>query len=223
MLRDPRRLELPPRERALAGLASVLAEAPWTVDDEDLGRLRAAGLPDEAIVQAVSVVAMFSHFTRTADATGISPDYETALPRLEVDVDREPLPRPDRSEWPRVAPRLPLELRPDTAAAVARWRAYVLTPSEGLTAADRAVLARAAARHLCDAAGEAEHAAGEPRSPREAALAAFAEKLTVTPWRMREADLGPLRRAGLDDRAVLHAVAVVGFQNAASRIRLALG
>lgn len=223
MLRDPSRLELPPRERALAGLASVLAEAPWTVDDEDLDRLRAAGLPDEAIVQAVSVVAQFSHFTRTADATGISPDYDTALPRLEVDVDREPLPRPDRSEWPTVAPRLSRELRPEWAASVARWRAYVFTPTGALSAQDRAVLARAAARSLCDAAGEAEHADGAPSSPRGAALAAFAEKLTVTPWRMREADLGALRREGLDERALLHAVAVVGFQNAASRVRLALG
>lgn len=223
MLRDPKRLALPPREQALAGLASQLAEAPWTMDDRDHDRLHAAGLSDEEIVHAVTIVGMFSHFTRAADATAITPDYTSPLPRMEVDAAREPLPRPDPEAWPKVAARLSIELLPSIAGAFARWREYVLTRTESLSARDRAVLARAAAHHLCDAAGVAEHADGAPRSPREAALAAFAEKLTVTPWRMQDADLLALRRAGLEDRGLLQAIGVVGFQNQASRVRLALG
>jgi alkylhydroperoxidase family enzyme len=73
------------------------------------------------------------------------------------------------------------------------------------------------------AGGVAEREDAIPSTPREATLAAFADKLTLTPWRMDEADLAPLRREGLDDRGVLWAVATVAFQNLLSRVRLALG
>lgn len=239
MLRDPRELALPPREQALAGFSALLAEAPWSVDDGDRERLRAAGLSGEEIVHAAAIVGMFSHFTRMADATGIAPDYTSPLPRMTVDTTREPLPRPDPEAWREVTEtktktrtetktetrtgRLSIELLPAIAGALARWREYVLRETASLSGRDRAVLARAAAYALCDAAGVAEHADGAPGSPREATLAAFAQKLTVTPWRMQEADVLGLRRLGLDDRGVLQAIAVVGFQNQASRVRLGIG
>jgi alkylhydroperoxidase family enzyme len=193
------------------------------VDDGVLDRLRDSGLSDEAIVQVAAIAAVFSHLTRVADATGLELDYVSPLPRFDVDAAREPLPRPDPSAWPRVAQRLPLALLPPFPGAFAAWRAHTFAPSEALSARDRAVLARAAALHLCDAAGAAALEDAAPRTPRDAALAAYAEKLTLTPWRMAEADLTPLCREGLDDRALLHAVAVVGFQNAESRLRLTLG
>jgi alkylhydroperoxidase family enzyme len=194
------------------------------VDDSVLQRLRDDGLSDEAIVQAVAVAAMFSHLTRVADATGLELDYDSPLPRFEVDASREHLPRPDPSAWPAVGPaRLPLALLPPFPGALAALQERVFTPTEALSARDRAVIVRAAAFQLCDAAGVAAHDGAAPRSPREAALAAYAEKLTLTPWRMTEADLAPLRREGLDDRALLHVIALVGFQNVASRLQLALG
>jgi alkylhydroperoxidase family enzyme len=223
VIRDPAGLALPPREEALAGMASLLTEAPWTVDAGDLARMRAAGLSDEGIVQAVTIAAIFNHLTRAADATGLRFDYATELPPLAVDRAREPVPRPPPAGWPAPEPRLPLSLRPATAAAVDRWAAYVRAPSPALPARDRAVLGRAAAFATCDAAGVSTWGDATPRSPREAALAAFAEKLTVTPWRMSEDDLAPLRGEGLDDRGVLDVVGVVGFQNMSSRLRLALG
>jgi alkylhydroperoxidase family enzyme len=211
-----------PRRRALAGLASILTEAPWTVDDGDLARLREAGLTDGDIVQATAIAAVFNHLTRVADATGIAVDYVSALPRIRVDPAREPLPRPPPDTWPRPQRRLALSPAP-VREAIAAWRAYAFTPSAALPERDRAVLARAAAFHTCDAAGVAAFADAEPRSAREAALAAFAEKLTVTPWRMAEADLAPLRALGLADRDVLHAIALVGLANMLSRLTLALG
>jgi alkylhydroperoxidase family enzyme len=223
VLRDPAAVSGNDRVRALAGFASLLTDAPWTVDAGDLGRLRAAGLRDDEIVQTVTIVAVFNHLTRVADGTAIEFDYTTQLAEYEVDRTREPLPRPDPSEWPRPEPRLPLSLRPDTAAALAAWRAFAFTPDAGLSARDRAVIARATAHHLCDAAGVAEHADAVPASAREAALAGYAEKLTLSPWRMTASDLAPLRAEGLDDRGLLHAIALVGHQNAASRVRLALG
>lgn len=224
VVRDPRAVPLGPRERALAGFASLLTEAPWTVDAGDLGRLSAAGLRDEEVVHAVTISAMFNHFTRVADATGIEFDYASPLPRLAVDASREPVPRPDPGDWPRPpAPRLPLSLRPGTEAAVARWREYAFTGTASLSARERAVAARAAAYGTCDAAGVEAHAAAEPTTSRERALAAYATKLTLTPWRMQEADLAPLRAEGLDDLGILQVAAVTGFQNVASRLRLALG
>jgi alkylhydroperoxidase family enzyme len=222
VIKDPRSLDAPPRARALAGLASLLTEAPWTVDGGDLDRLRDAGVSDEGVVQAVTIAAMFNHLTRVADATAIDFDYATALPRVEIDRAQPPLPRPEPAEWPIPAPRLPLSLRPGTADAIAAWRAYAFAEGDGLSTRDRAVLARTAAFHVCDAAGVAEHG-DPPRTAREEALAAFAAKLTVAPWQQKEADLAPLRGLGLSDRGVLHAIAVVGLQNTLSRLRLALG
>lgn len=220
---DPRGLDVGPREKALAGIASLVTEAPWTVDAGDLDRLRAAGLRDDEIVQAVTIAAVFNHLTRAADATGVEPDYASALPRMVVDAARDPLPRPPPDAWPTPAPRLPLSLRPALEEALVRWRSYARTPTPRLSARDRAVLARTSAHGTCDAAGVAEHAEAVPGTPREQALAAFAERLTLTPWRMRPDDLDALRAHGLDDRSLLEAIAVVGFQNMESRVRLALG
>lgn len=209
-------------------MASLLAETPWAVRDADLARLRAAGLSDEASVQAVTIVGIFSHLTRMADGTGIELDYESPLPRFQIDRHREPVPRPDPADWPvpPAAPRLPLSLRPNTAEAMAQWRLYVAKPGASLSAHERAVLARAAAYHLCDARGLAAWGDARPETQREQTLAAFAEKLTLTPWRMTPADLALLRNlqdGGLDDRGILAAVSLVGFQNMESRVRLALG
>jgi alkylhydroperoxidase family enzyme len=204
-------------------MASLLTEAPWAVDAGDLDRLRAVGLDDEGVVQVVTIAAMFNHFVRAADGTGLDFDYESPLPRLQVNRRREPAPRPDPGAWPRAEPRLARSLRPGTMASIEAWRAYLFERSDVLPRRERALIARTAAFHLCDAAGVEAHAGAAPETARERALAAFAEKLTVTPWRMEEADLAPLRAEGLDDLGILHAIAGVGLQNVLSRLTLALG
>ena len=57
---------------------------------------------------------------------------------------------------------------------------------------------------------------------REAALAAYAEKLTTHPAEVTPADLEPLRAAGLDDHQILEAVQVIGMFNMTNRISTAL-
>ncbi len=225
VVRDPSTAQLAPRQRALAGLAALVTEAPWTVTGEDLERVRAAGVSGEGVVQAVTIAALFNHLTRIADATGVEPDYTSPLPRLQVDAGRAPIPRPGRAHWPvpRAASGLSLALRPATQGALARWGDYMRTPTEVLPARDRAVLGRATAFHLCDAAGLTAWDDAQPGTEREATLAAFAGMLTLTPWRMSEAALAPLRQLGFADRDLLHAICVVGFQNVESRLRLVLG
>jgi alkylhydroperoxidase family enzyme len=202
-----------------------LTETPWAFRDADLDRLGDAGISEEGRVQALTIAAAFNHLTRVADATGVAPDYASPLPRLEVDARREAAVRPAASDWPepRATPRLSLDRRPRTRDAVQAWEAYVRNPSRGLSAEDRRVLGSTTAYHLCDHEGQSRWEKARPRSAREKALGAFATKLTLTPWRMSAVDLEPLRRQGLDDRALLDTMGVVGFQNMESRLRLALG
>jgi uncharacterized peroxidase-related enzyme len=56
----------------------------------------------------------------------------------------------------------------------------------------------------------------------ERALCAFAEKLSLAPAEMAEADLAPLRAAGLDDVAIHDAVQVIAYFNYINRVADAL-
>lgn len=58
---------------------------------------------------------------------------------------------------------------------------------------------------------------------RELAMCAYAEKLTLHPAEVTEADLGPLRAVGLDDHQVVELVQVVGMFNLTNRVSTALG
>jgi uncharacterized peroxidase-related enzyme len=57
---------------------------------------------------------------------------------------------------------------------------------------------------------------------REAALAAYAEKLTLAPGEVTAQDLEPLRAVGLDDHQILEAVQVIGMFNMTNRVSTAL-
>lgn len=58
---------------------------------------------------------------------------------------------------------------------------------------------------------------------RHAAMAAYAEKLTLTPAEVTPADLEPLRAAGLDDHEILEAVQIIAMFNLTNRVSTALG
>ncbi|AWT35854.1 alkyl hydroperoxide reductase AhpD [Deinococcus arenae] len=62
-----------------------------------------------------------------------------------------------------------------------------------------------------------------PLTPQQAALCAYAEKLTLTPAHMTEDDLRDLRAAGLIDHAILEATQVIGMFNMTNRVSSALG
>jgi alkylhydroperoxidase family enzyme len=47
----------------------------------DLERLRAAGLADRAILDAVQVIAYFNYINRVADALGVDPEPEWGVPQ----------------------------------------------------------------------------------------------------------------------------------------------
>jgi len=58
---------------------------------------------------------------------------------------------------------------------------------------------------------------------KDAALCAYAEKLTLAPAKMARADVDALRAAGLSDRAVHDAAQVIGYFNYINRIADGLG
>jgi uncharacterized peroxidase-related enzyme len=60
-------------------------------------------------------------------------------------------------------------------------------------------------------------------TPRERAMLDYADKLTRTPWAMRESDVQSLRGVGFDDLGILHIVAITSFFNYVNRVADALG
>ncbi|MSR61396.1 MAG: hypothetical protein EXS08_02960 [Planctomycetes bacterium] len=52
----------------------------------------------------------------------------------------------------------------------------------------------------------------------DAALCAYAQKLTLAPALMQRADLAPLRELGLDDAAIHDAIQVIGYFNYINRV-----
>lgn len=57
----------------------------------------------------------------------------------------------------------------------------------------------------------------------DAALCAYAEKLSLHPAEMQRGDIDALRAVGLDDRAIHDATQVIGYFNYINRVADALG
>jgi uncharacterized peroxidase-related enzyme len=74
-----RRAELSPRQRALAEFASKLTLHPADVDATLMGGLRAAGLREEEIFEAIQVVAIYNSNNRINNALGMQPNIEARL------------------------------------------------------------------------------------------------------------------------------------------------
>jgi uncharacterized peroxidase-related enzyme len=74
VVRDWRTAPLSVVDRALCGLAEKLTHRQRTVSPGDLEELRARGLDDPAIHDAVQVIAYFNYITRIADALGVEPE-----------------------------------------------------------------------------------------------------------------------------------------------------
>lgn len=82
MKADWRKAPLAPLDRALCEYAERLTREPAGVGRAEIDALRAAGLDDRAIHDAVQVVAYFNYINRVADALGTDPeDFYPAAPQ----------------------------------------------------------------------------------------------------------------------------------------------
>lgn len=215
---------LPERSAALAHYAAQLTAQPWSITPDLGADLAARGLDAPAIGAATAVVAMFNYLTRVADASGIEFDYESPLPVFQPDRGREPAARPHRESWPVVgAEYRTMPGFPALTQAWQQWHDYVFDSAEPLNHRERRLLAAAAAQECCDRWRADELAGYTPRDSREAALDAFARKLSRQPWRMGPADLQTLRDNGFPEPALLHVISVVALQNAESRLAMGHG
>ena len=72
--RDWRSAALSPIDRALCDYAVKITKAPASVGRPEVEALRALGLTDRAIHDAVQVIAYFNYINRVADALGTDPE-----------------------------------------------------------------------------------------------------------------------------------------------------
>ena len=72
--RDWRTAPLTPVDRALCAFAAKLTHQPHDMTPADLDALRAHGLDDRAIHDAVQVIAYFNYINRVASALGAEPE-----------------------------------------------------------------------------------------------------------------------------------------------------
>ncbi|TCK22058.1 peroxidase-related enzyme [Pseudonocardia endophytica] len=68
--------ELSDRERLLADLAVTITHTPGEVSDARIDELRAAGLSDEDVYEAVQIISIINATNRIAIALGVLPDAE---------------------------------------------------------------------------------------------------------------------------------------------------
>jgi uncharacterized peroxidase-related enzyme len=78
---DYRRAELDPRTRALCDFAVDLTRRPAATGRAEIEALRAAGLDDETIHDAIQVIAYFNYINRVAEGVGIGPEPEWGAER----------------------------------------------------------------------------------------------------------------------------------------------
>jgi alkylhydroperoxidase family enzyme len=197
-----------------------LTTHPWTIGPADIRELSAAGLSRTSITLVIGLVALFNYLTRVADGTGIEADYGGELPEFVYRGVTESAERPGPAEWPAVEGSIELlSVLPDVQAAWSRWREYVLESTVPIPNETRHQLRLIAARDACDGAIASP---GQADSSLPAPLSSFAEKLSRTPWLVTFSDVDALRSIGMDDVAILHAIAVVAYQSAESRLRIGL-
>ena len=75
---DYRQGDLSPRERALCDFAVKLTHAAAQVEQADVDALRAQGLSDTDVSDAIQVIGYFNYITRVADGIGIDDEPEWA-------------------------------------------------------------------------------------------------------------------------------------------------
>jgi len=75
-MHDYRKANLSPRERALCDFAVKLTTLAAEVDEADIDALRAEGLADTDVSDAIQVIAYFNYVTRVADGVGIEDEPE---------------------------------------------------------------------------------------------------------------------------------------------------
>lgn len=83
--RDYRAAPIDAKTRCLLEFAWKVTREQWEARETDVVALRKAGWGDEAIVDAVGIIAFFNFITRVADALGVelNPEYRAAFRKVD--------------------------------------------------------------------------------------------------------------------------------------------
>ena len=87
-MHDYRKAELSARERALCDFAVKLTHLAAEVDQADIDQLRAQGLDDAAISDAIQVISYFNYINRVAEGVGTDSEPEWEPRTFEPPSDR---------------------------------------------------------------------------------------------------------------------------------------
>jgi uncharacterized peroxidase-related enzyme len=82
--KDYRLADLTSREVALLDFAVILTKAPSSIQLRDLDALRAHGLTDEQLVDAVHCISYFNFINRVLDGLGVDPEPSMRYSRKSV-------------------------------------------------------------------------------------------------------------------------------------------
>jgi alkylhydroperoxidase family enzyme len=205
-----------PRVRAIAELAMLVTEAPWSLSRAHHDRAIGAGLGEDEVLHAVALSAYFGHLNRIADAVGVPLDYavEQVAPAAEPAT-------PSLLAAPAALGRsasTTLAARPATAAALEAWSRYVMDRDAPLPREARRAISRWVAALLGDGLTEMATAIDVT----DAALRALVTTVTLAPWQLGPTAYEPLRARGLDDAALFDIVTVASTAGVVSRITVAL-
>ena len=74
MVHDWQTADLSEADRALCAFAAKLTHTQHDMTADDLETLRGLGFSEEAVMDAVQIVAFFNYITRVADALGLEPE-----------------------------------------------------------------------------------------------------------------------------------------------------
>jgi uncharacterized peroxidase-related enzyme len=69
--RDYKQADLSEQDRAMLDFVARLTTTPARLSPEDLGRLRAVGFDEVAILQMTLIASFFNYINRVADALGV--------------------------------------------------------------------------------------------------------------------------------------------------------
>ena len=73
MLTDPRTAPIPASERALFAFVEQVNGASWTIREQHVDAVVAAGWSEDAVYDAITVCALFNFYNRWCDAAGVHP------------------------------------------------------------------------------------------------------------------------------------------------------
>lgn len=73
--KDYKTADLEDKDRAMLDYAAKLTLEPWNMEESDVGKLREAGFPDDAILDICQVTSYFAFVNRLADGLGVELEH----------------------------------------------------------------------------------------------------------------------------------------------------